>query len=67
VKQKGRLFAKMHSLQTIFDGHDIGNFVSYESLSPSYRAFVASLQTVSIPKDWKTAKQDLKWREAIGC
>jgi hypothetical protein len=56
---------EMHALQTIFDGHDIGNFVSYESLSPSYRAFVASLQTVSIPKDWKTARQDLKWREAM--
>ena len=27
--------------------------------------FVASLQTVSIPKDWKAAKQDLKWREAM--
>jgi len=35
----------------VFDDHDIGNFVSYEALSPSYRAFVASLQTVSIPKD----------------
>jgi hypothetical protein len=26
-----------------FNGHDINNYVSYESLSPSYRAFVASL------------------------
>jgi hypothetical protein len=26
---------EMHDLQTFFDGHDIGNFVSYESLSPS--------------------------------
>ena len=49
----------------VFDDHDIGNFVSYEALSPSYRVFVASLQTVSIPKDWKIAKQDPKWHEAM--
>ena len=39
--------------------------MSYEALSPSYRAFVASLQTVSTPKDWKVAKQDPKWRDAM--
>ena len=39
--------------------------MSYDALSPSYRAFVASLQTTSIPKDWKTAKQDPKWRAAM--
>ena len=48
------------ALQTARDDHDIGNFVSYEVLSPSYKAFVVSLQTTSIPKDWKTAKQDPK-------
>ena len=31
--------------------HDISNYVSYASLSPAYRAFVASLQSVVIPKD----------------
>lgn len=35
-------------------------------LSPSYRAFVASLQTISIPSDWKVAKQDPKWCAAMG-
>ena len=30
-----------------------------------HKAFVASLQTVSIPKDWKAAKQDPKWRESM--
>ncbi|WVZ55593.1 hypothetical protein U9M48_006233 [Paspalum notatum var. saurae] len=44
---------------------DISNYVSYESLSPAYRAFVASLQSVSIPRDWKEAKQDPKWKEAM--
>jgi hypothetical protein len=39
--------------------------VSYESLTPSYRAFVAYLQTVSIPKDWKIAKKDPMWHEAV--
>jgi hypothetical protein len=45
--------------------HDLSNYVSYASLSPSYRAFVASLQSVVIPKDWLEAKQDPKWREAM--
>jgi hypothetical protein len=45
--------------------HDIANFLSYSRLSPAYRAFVASLQTVPIPRDWKCAKQDPKWKAAM--
>ena len=45
--------------------HDISNYVSYESLSPTYRAFIASLQSTKIPKDWKEAKLDPKWRNAM--
>jgi hypothetical protein len=39
--------------------------VRYEALSPSYKAFIASLQGVSTPTDWKTAKMDPKWRDAM--
>lgn len=45
--------------------HDISYYVSYETLSSSYKAFVASLQIAAIPKDWKGAKQDPRWREAM--
>jgi hypothetical protein len=45
--------------------NDISNYVSYRSMSPAYRVFVASLQSVAIPKDWKAAKQDPKWYEAM--
>ena len=45
--------------------HDIAKYVSYSSVSPAYRAFVASLQTVSTPKDWRGSKQDLKWKDAM--
>ena len=45
--------------------NDIGNYVSYEALSPAYKAFVASLQSVSVPTDWKKAKEDSKWRMAM--
>ena len=48
-----------------FNVNDIGNYVSYEALSPAYKAFVASLQCVSIPTDWKKAKEDSKWRMAM--
>ena len=45
--------------------HDIANFLLYSRLSPAYRAFVVSLQTVPIPRDWKCAKQDPKWNPAM--
>ena len=48
-----------------FNVNDIGNYVSYEALSPAYKAFVASLQCVSIPTDWRKAKEDSKWRMAM--
>ena len=32
--------------------------VSYEALSPAYKVFVASLQSVSIPTKNKKAKED---------
>ncbi|WVZ58981.1 hypothetical protein U9M48_009193 [Paspalum notatum var. saurae] len=47
------------------DENDIANYVSYESLSPSYKAFLASLQVAAIPRNWKEAKQDPKWKEAM--
>ena len=36
--------------------HDIAKYVSYSSVSPAYRTFIASLQAVPIPKDWRCAK-----------
>ncbi|KAK1609557.1 hypothetical protein QYE76_033230 [Lolium multiflorum] len=48
-----------------FNVHDISNYVSYEALSPSHLAFVASLQLVHIPTDWTVAKQDPKWCAAM--
>ena len=45
--------------------NDISNYVSYASLSPTYRAFIVSLQSIKIPKDWKEAKQDPKWHNAM--
>ncbi|KAJ7967937.1 Retrovirus-related Pol polyprotein from transposon TNT 1-94 [Quillaja saponaria] len=45
--------------------HPISNYISYDSLSPSYRAFVSSLLSVSIPQDWKEALADPKWEDAM--
>ena len=56
--------------------NDIAKYVSYSSVSPAYRTLVfvfskkyrtlvASLQTVPIPKDWRCAEQDPKWKDAI--
>lgn len=38
---------KMHPLQTVYDDHGIGKFVSYEALSASYKSFIGSLQIMS--------------------
>lgn len=45
--------------------HDIANYMSYSHVSPACRTFVASLQTVFIPKDWRCAKHNPRWNEAI--
>jgi hypothetical protein len=34
-------------------------------VSPAYRTFIASLQGVSIPKDWRCTKQNPRWKEAM--
>ena len=45
--------------------HDIANYISYSHISPAYKAFIASLQIVPIPKDWRCAKQDPRWKDAM--
>ena len=45
--------------------HDISNFISYEFCNPSFQSFVASLDSVSLPTNWKLAKEDPKWKEAM--
>jgi hypothetical protein len=45
--------------------YDIANYMSYSNVSPAYRTFIASLQAVSIPKDWRCAKQNPRWKEAM--
>ena len=45
--------------------HDIAQFVSYSNISPTYGAFIASLDSVTLPKCWQEAKADPKWRAAM--
>ncbi len=45
--------------------HDIANYISYSNVSPTYKTFIPSLQIVPIPKDWKCAKQDPRWKDAM--
>jgi hypothetical protein len=52
-------------LQRYGSEHDIANYVWYNPLSSGYRAFIASLQSVVIPSDWRAAKQDPKWHDAM--
>ena len=45
--------------------HPISQFVSYSRLSPSYRAFVSSLSSISIPQHWQEAILKSEWKEAM--
>jgi hypothetical protein len=45
--------------------HPISQFVSYDRLSPSYHAFVSSLSSISIPKNWQDAFIIPKWKGAM--
>lgn len=45
--------------------HNIANFISYKNCSPSFHSFITSLDTTSVPKNWKAALEDSKWREAM--
>ena len=45
--------------------HPINRYVSYSRLSPNYKAFLADLDTVKIPKNIEEALSDPKWRKAV--
>ena len=45
--------------------YPISNFISYDSLSPSYITFLSSLNSISIPQGWKEAIYDPKWKNAM--
>lgn len=45
--------------------HPISKLVSYESLFPTYRAFVSYLSSVSIPQSWKEAFANPEWKHAM--
>lgn len=45
--------------------HPIQKYLSYEALSPSYRAFIANVDDVSIPKNIYEALKTPGWKEAV--
>jgi Reverse transcriptase (RNA-dependent DNA polymerase) len=44
--------------------YDIAQFVSYSNISPTHGAFIASLESVTLPKCWH-AKEDPKWKAVM--
>ncbi|KAL4011538.1 hypothetical protein IC575_028598 [Cucumis melo] len=45
--------------------HSISNYVSYKNLSPQFRAFTASLDSTTIPKNIYIALECPEWKNAI--
>jgi hypothetical protein len=40
---------------------DIASYISYASIPPEYKSFLASLDSVHVPNNWQVAKQDPRW------
>ena len=45
--------------------HSICNYVSYENLSPQFRAFTASLDSTTIPKNIHSALKCPEWKNVV--
>ncbi|RVW24941.1 Retrovirus-related Pol polyprotein from transposon TNT 1-94 [Vitis vinifera] len=45
--------------------HPIGNYVTYEGLSPSYRAFATSLDDTQVPNTIQEAFKISEWKKAV--
>jgi len=45
--------------------NNIANFLSYKHCSHSFKIFIASLDSIPVPTNWKEAKEDPKWKEAM--
>ncbi|CAL5335650.1 unnamed protein product [Camellia sinensis] len=45
--------------------HPIGNFISYDRLSPSFRAFTSSITEIPIPQNIQEAFKYPKWKAAV--
>ncbi|GMP56667.1 hypothetical protein CsSME_00021073 [Camellia sinensis var. sinensis] len=45
--------------------HPIGNFISYDKLSPSFRAFTSSITEIPIPQNIQEAFKSPQWKAAV--
>ena len=45
--------------------HPIGNFISYDKLSPTFRAFTSSITEIQIPQNIQEAFKNPKWKAAV--
>ena len=45
--------------------HPIGNFISYDKLSPTFRAFTSKITEIQVPRDIQEAFKYPKWKAAV--
>ncbi|RVW80368.1 Retrovirus-related Pol polyprotein from transposon TNT 1-94 [Vitis vinifera] len=45
--------------------HPIGNFISYDKLSPTFRAFTSSITDIQVPQNIQEAFKYPKWKAAV--
>jgi len=51
--------------KTFQQPHSLSNFVSYQSISPKYKACLSKFSAVTEPKSYEEAMQDDKWIDAM--
>ena len=52
IAQRKQSRSTVGKLPSHLSQYDISNYVSYSCVGPQYRAFIAALDSVSIPHDW---------------
>ena len=45
--------------------HPIGNFISYDKLSPTFRAFTSNITKIQVPRDIQEAFKYPKWKAVV--
>jgi hypothetical protein len=66
IAQRKQSRSTVGKLPSHLSQYDISNYMSYSSVGPQYRAFIAALDSaVPIPHDWQEAKRHPQWRAAM--
>ena len=66
IAQRKQSRHNAEKLPSKLDPYNVSNYVTYDTVGSSYKAFIAALDNAGpLPRDWREAKLNPKWREAM--